>query len=167
MAALVSGTFKKDDEIPEDQRQVTMFSQEEDDLAMDLNNLKTEKMKEPSFFDDHGDEKISEEGLSFSIENSRDLYEQNAEYKRDEFGFEEMKEEDKKKQEEIEEERLKAEEEAKWLEHFKDPNRNMEVFNPKMKYGDLQDGYWVYDKTTSSYKLNLPPDFYERYVKSV
>ena len=94
-------------------------------------------MKEPSFFDDHGDEKLSDDNLSFSIENSRDLYEQNAEYKWDEFGFDEMKIEDKKKQLEMEEERLKAEEEAKWLEHVKDPNRNMEVFNPKMKYGDL------------------------------
>lgn len=42
----------------------------------------------------------------------------------------------------------------------------MEVFDPK-RFGVIEgQGELIYDKITSSYNLNLPTDYYQRYIQS-
>ena len=40
----------------------------------------------------------------------------------------------------------------------------METFNPKKKFGVIQENNLVYDEITTSYPLNLPTDYYARYM---
>lgn len=76
--------------------------------------------------------------------------------------FEEEDEEDKAA---IEERKKKEAEEAAWMAKYLDPKTG-EPFNPIKKFGLLENDYLVYDKVTSSYPLNLPTDYYQRYVKT-
>ena len=48
---------------------------------------------------------------------------------------------------------------------YRDPNTG-EPFNPIKKFGLIEDDYLVYDNVTSSYPLNLPTDYYQRYIKT-
>ena len=44
---------------------------------------------------------------------------------------------------------------------FRDENGE---FDPKKKFGIIEDGALIYDNVTTSYPLNLPTDYYQRYI---
>lgn len=39
-----------------------------------------------------------------------------------------------------------------------------QVFNPSKKFGIIEDNSLIYDNVTTSYPLNLPTDFYQKYI---
>lgn len=106
----------------------------------------------------------------FNIEDSKIEDGQNfneTKFKGGDFGFDKIEDEEQEDQAEIEERKKKEAEEAEWLSWYKDPQKNMEQFNPKKKFGVIEgQGEWVYDHITSSYPLNLPSDYYQRYVQT-
>ena len=79
--------------------------------------------------------------------------------------FTHLDEEDKEDREVIEERKRKEAEEREWMAKYRDTESG-EPFNPIKKFGFIEDDYLVYDNATSSYPLNLPTDYYQRYVKS-
>jgi hypothetical protein len=79
--------------------------------------------------------------------------------------FEEIEEEDQEDQEAIEERKRKEAEEREWMAKYIDTETG-EPFNPIKKFGLIENDYLVYDNVTSSYPLNLPTDYYQRYIKS-
>ena len=79
-------------------------------------------------------------------------------------GFGKLDEEEQLDQEALEEKKRKEQEELEWLSWYKDPNNNLDTFNPKKKFGVIQPNNLVYDEITSSYPLNLPTDYYARYI---
>ncbi|CAI2379134.1 unnamed protein product [Moneuplotes crassus] len=79
--------------------------------------------------------------------------------------FTHLDEEDEEDREAIEEKKRREEEEREWLSKYKDPETG-ELYNPLKKFGVLEKDYLVYDNATTSYPLNLPVDYYQRYVKS-
>ncbi|CAI2378759.1 unnamed protein product [Moneuplotes crassus] len=90
---------------------------------------------------------------------------------RDKFGkgeqpkFTHLDEEDEEDREAIEEKKRREEEEREWMAKYRDTDTG-EPFNPIKKFGLIDKDYLVYDNATSSYPLNLPADYYQRYVKS-
>ena len=72
-------------------------------------------------------------------------------------------------EQQIEEQRRKEEEKKKaqespYKEYFRDAQGNS--FDPGKKFGIIQANSLIYDNITSSYPLNLPTDYYLRYVQS-
>lgn len=70
-------------------------------------------------------------------------------------------------QEEEDEDMKKQEEEQKnslaWVFTGKDDKQ----FDPDKKFGTIEDGtQLIYDKITTSYDVNLPPDYYLKYIQS-
>ena len=69
-----------------------------------------------------------------------------------------------------EDERRRIEEEKKrnndspYKELYRDGQGNM--FDPNKKYGVIMDQALLYDNITSSYPLNLPTDYYQKYIQS-
>ncbi len=54
-------------------------------------------------------------------------------------------------------------EEAAKADLFKDPKNNFEKYDPKTKFGVIEgEGQLLYDDITTSYKLNLPVDYYHK-----
>jgi hypothetical protein len=46
---------------------------------------------------------------------------------------------------------------------FRDPKNNYEKYEPKEKFGVIEgEGQLLYDDITTSYKLNLPVDYYHK-----
>jgi hypothetical protein len=41
-----------------------------------------------------------------------------------------------------------------------------EAFDPKKKFGDIEKNNLIYDNVTTSYPLNLPIDYYQKYINS-
>ena len=41
-----------------------------------------------------------------------------------------------------------------------------EFIDPKKKFGIIEDNVWLYDNITTSYPLNLPTDYYQKYINS-
>lgn len=39
-------------------------------------------------------------------------------------------------------------------------------FDPKKKYGVIEGNSLIYDNVTTSYPLNLPTDYYQKYITS-
>lgn len=76
-----------------------------------------------------------------------------------------LDEEDEEEREIIEERKRKEAEEREWMAKYKDTDTG-EPFNPIKKFGRIDPDYLVYDNATSSYPLNLPADYYQRYIKS-
>jgi len=79
--------------------------------------------------------------------------------------FEQLEEEDEEDKEALEERKRKEAEEREWMAKYLDPETG-EPFNPIKKFGMIENDYLVYDKVTSSYPLNLPTDYYQRYIKT-
>ena len=72
-------------------------------------------------------------------------------------------------EQQIEEARRKEEEKKKaqespYKEYFRDTAGAH--FDPTKKFGIIQDNSLIYDNVTSSYPLNLPTDYYLKYVQS-
>ena len=86
-------------------------------------------------------------------------------FKPPEQSFDEFEEEELEDKEALEERRRKEAEEAAWMAKYIDQETG-EPFNPNKKFGVLENDYLVYDNVTSSYPLNLPVDYYQRYVKT-
>jgi len=59
------------------------------------------------------------------------------------------------------EERLK-EEENPLKKLFRDENGE---FDPKKKFGLIEDDSLLYDNVTTSYPVNLPTDYYQKYIQ--
>ena len=78
--------------------------------------------------------------------------------------FDKFEEEDEEDKEKVAERKRKEAEEAAWMAKYLDPDTG-EPFNPIKKFGLIESDYLVYDKVTSSYPLNLPTDYYQRYIK--
>lgn len=76
-----------------------------------------------------------------------------------------LDEEDEEEREIIEERMRKEAEEREWMAQYKDTETG-EPFNPIKRFGRIDPDYLVYDNATSSYPLNLPADYYQRYIKS-
>ena len=79
--------------------------------------------------------------------------------------FTHLDEEDEEDREVIEERKRKEAEEREWMAKYKDTETG-EPYNPIKKFGFIDQDYLVYDNATSSYPLNLPVDYYQRYIKS-
>jgi hypothetical protein len=41
-----------------------------------------------------------------------------------------------------------------------------ETIDPKKKFGIIEDNVWLYDNITTSYPLNLPTDYYQKYINT-
>lgn len=68
-------------------------------------------------------------------------------------------------QEEIEEAKELAAQEQDIKQHFIDINSGKQ-YDPDKRFGVIEDGtQLVYDNITTSYELNLPPDYYLKYVQ--
>lgn len=62
------------------------------------------------------------------------------------------------KQEQEEEERANM---------FRDPSKNWERFKPELRFGAIEgEGQLLYDNISTSYKLNLPVDYYHKELQS-
>jgi hypothetical protein len=62
------------------------------------------------------------------------------------------------------EEEKKKNQESPYKEYYRDNTGN--YFDPTKKFGIIQDNSLLYDNVTSSYPLNLPTDYYSKYVQS-
>jgi hypothetical protein len=68
------------------------------------------------------------------------------------------------------EEQRRIEEEKKKSNHsprrdiYRDKDGN--IFDPSKKFGIIQDNSLIYGNVTSSYPLNLPTDYYQKYIVS-
>lgn len=50
---------------------------------------------------------------------------------------------------------------------FRDPKNNYEKYEPKEKFGVIEgEGQLLYDDITTSYKLNLPVDYYHKQMQA-
>ena len=66
--------------------------------------------------------------------------------------------------EEMEEMKAIAEQEKDIKQHFIDIKTGKQ-YDPDKKFGLIEDGnQLVYDNITTSYALNLPPDYYLKYI---
>jgi len=45
---------------------------------------------------------------------------------------------------------------------YKDDHGNL--YDPNKKFGEIQDDSLLYERVTSSYPLNLPTDYYHKYI---
>lgn len=52
--------------------------------------------------------------------------------------------------------------ETQFQQCFKDSEGK--PFNPQKKFGVIEDEYLLYDNVTTSYPLNLPTDYYQKYI---
>lgn len=70
-----------------------------------------------------------------------------------------------------EEERRLEEEKKRQLEQ-QSPNKDLyldktgQQFDPKKKFGVISEDNLIYDRITSSHPLNLPVDYYAKYIQS-
>jgi hypothetical protein len=54
-------------------------------------------------------------------------------------------------------------EDERMANFFRDPANNMEKYDPVNKFGVIEgEGQLLYDDITTSYKLNLPVDYYHK-----
>lgn len=54
-------------------------------------------------------------------------------------------------------------EEEERANFFRDPSKGMERFKPDNRFGVIEcEGQLLYDRVTTSYKLNLPVDYYHK-----
>jgi hypothetical protein len=58
----------------------------------------------------------------------------------------------------------KKKEEGKDLSHLYVDPANGESFNPEKKFGIIESNSLIYDNVTTSYPLNLPTDYYTKYI---
>ena len=72
-------------------------------------------------------------------------------------------------EEELAEQNLREEEEMKKRAQespckgmYRDANGNL--YDPTKKFGIIKDNSLIYDNVTSSYPLNLPTDYYQKYI---
>jgi len=71
---------------------------------------------------------------------------------------------------EEEEDMYMRQEEEKKKKAYESPNKHLfkdnqgNLFDPQKKFGLIQDNSLIYDNVTSSYPLNLPTDYYLKYV---
>ena len=74
-----------------------------------------------------------------------------------------MDEEEKEAEElrRLEEEKKKANNSPR-RDMYRDKDGN--VFDPAKKFGIIQDNSLIYGNVTSSYPLNLPTDYYQKYI---
>ena len=56
----------------------------------------------------------------------------------------------------------KRAEEQSTKELFRDADGNL--FNPEKKFGMIEPESLIYDNVTTSYPLNLPTDYYQKYI---
>jgi hypothetical protein len=63
-----------------------------------------------------------------------------------------------------EEEKKKKLYESPYKEYYKDQTGSN--YDPSKKFGIIQDNSLIYENVTSSYPLNLPTDYYLKYVQS-
>lgn len=50
---------------------------------------------------------------------------------------------------------------------FRDPKKNWDKFRPEMRFGVIEgEGQLLYDNITTSYKLNLPVDYYHKELQN-
>lgn len=75
-----------------------------------------------------------------------------------------MDEEEQAEQQRLQEEAKKKSQESPNKDFFKDSQGN--PFDPNKKFGIIQDNSLIYDNVTSSYPLNLPTDYYQKYIQS-
>ena len=76
-----------------------------------------------------------------------------------------MMREDEDLQEELEEEKQLAEQAKDIKQHFVDI-KSGKTYDPDKRFGIIQDGsQLVYDNITTSYDLNLPPDYYLKHIQ--
>ena len=61
----------------------------------------------------------------------------------------------------LEEEKKKANNSPR-RDMYRDKDGN--VFDPAKKFGIIQDNSLIYGNVTSSYPLNLPTDYYQKYI---
>jgi hypothetical protein len=72
-------------------------------------------------------------------------------------------------EEKINEEARRKEEEKKRLndspykEFYRDPSTGS-YYDPAKKFGIIEDNSLLYDNVTTSYPLNLPTDYYQKYI---
>ena len=76
----------------------------------------------------------------------------------------EMDDEDAAEEERMNAEAKKAKDgnETDYQECFQ--NTEGKPFNPQKKFGVIEDEYLLYDNVTTSYPLNLPTDYYQKYI---
>ena len=75
-----------------------------------------------------------------------------------------MMREDEDMQDELEEAKELAEQEQNIKQHFVDI-KSGKNYDPDKRFGVIEDGtQLVYDNITTSYEMNLPPDYYLKYV---
>lgn len=77
--------------------------------------------------------------------------------------FGQIEEEDEEERQAMEERRKREAEEREWMSKYRDTETG-EPYNPIKKFGLIEKDYLVYDNATSSYPLNLPVDYYQRYI---
>lgn len=66
--------------------------------------------------------------------------------------------------EELEEEKLMAEQASNIKQHFIDIKTGKQ-YDPDKRFGVIQDGsQLIYDKITTAYEVNLPPNYYLKYI---
>ena len=82
---------------------------------------------------------------------------------RDAAAFLDEEEKEAEEQRRLEEEKRKNQQ-SPTKEFFKDLKGNM--FDPSKKFGIIQDNSLLYGDITSSYPLNLPTDYYQKYIIS-
>lgn len=71
---------------------------------------------------------------------------------------------DEQEKEDMEEMQAIAEQERDIKQHFIDIKTGKQ-YDPDKKFGLIEDGnQLVYDNITTSYALNLPPDYYLKYI---
>lgn len=62
------------------------------------------------------------------------------------------------------EESKKKQSESPYKEFYRDPQGNL--YDPQKKFGIIQDNSLIYENVTTSYPLNLPTDYYQKYIQS-
>ena len=76
-----------------------------------------------------------------------------------------MQREENETQEDLEEAKQLAEQAADIKQHFIDIKTGKQ-YDPDKRFGVIEDGnQLIYDNITTSYSLNLPPDYYLKYVQ--
>lgn len=73
-----------------------------------------------------------------------------------------MEEEEEMLRHKEEEEKKKKENESPYKELYRDTQGN--VYDPTKKFGIIQPDSLIYENVTSSYPLNLPTDYYQKYI---
>jgi hypothetical protein len=58
----------------------------------------------------------------------------------------------------------KKQNESPYKEFYRDTSGN--YYDPQKKFGIIQDDSLIYDNVTTSYPLNLPTDYYQKYIQS-